>query len=125
MVTIIFLGRICTSGIAEQQNHAETWCVTNFPSLSFYEAALLKSDRSVRHKRFRIHKNLSLIDETITCKFSCVFRVHIVMLNNLAGRPMVGMQTQVGLKLFSNTSTPSGRETDNQAPRTRRPSLLL
>lgn len=97
----------------------------NFLPLSFHWATLLKNDISIQHKLFCIHKNLSFIDETITCKFSCVFRVHIVMLNNLVGRPMVEMQTQVGLKLFSNTSTPSSRETDNQALHAWCPSLLL
>ncbi len=37
--------------------------------------------------------------------------VHIVMLNNLVGRPVVEMQTQVGLKLLSNTSTLLRRKT--------------
>lgn len=70
-------------------------------------------DTGVQHELFHIHHNLSFIDESITCKFSCVFGVHIVVLNNLVGRPMVEVQTQVGLKLFSNTSTPSSRETDS------------
>lgn len=92
MVTMIPLRLICTSGITEQQRHAEACCVTkagfihSLLTLSFYWATLMKNDDiGIQHVLFCIHKNLSFIDETITCMFPCVFRVHIVMLNNLVG----------------------------------------
>lgn len=55
-------------------------------------------------ERTVLYQSLSFIDEMITWKFCLFPGVHIVMLNILVGKPMIEMQTQVGLKLFSNTS---------------------
>lgn len=100
-----------TLGRIEQQRHAETCCITLAGFIHNPLNPVLPLGRAKKWRHGHLAHTVPYQQELIFYwwndyqqVFPMFARFHIDMLNNLVGRPVVEMQTQVGLKLFSNTS---------------------